>query len=119
MLFEDDRKEYIKPVYTCSVCGKECTEYGTDLHGNKFCYDCGAKKFRSELIKNGTIGGYLTKKDGRYYFGDWTGKFCIKVHSRKAERSARVDFWFTLEGKHYYGKLQGYNNEYCTVRRTK
>ena len=123
MLFEkdfDDRKEYIKPVYTCSICGKECTVYGTDLDGSAFCYDCGAEKFRSELIKNGTIGGYLTKKDGRYYFGDWTGKFKVNVYcSRESKRGSRIDFWFGLEGNSYYGKLQGYNNEYCTVRRTK
>jgi hypothetical protein len=120
MLFEkeyDDRKEQqIEQVYICCFCGKECTQYGRDLQGNKFCYDCGATKFREELIEKGTIGGYLTKKEGKYFFGDWTGKFKVPV---TAKRSCRVDFWFVLEGKHYYGKLQGSYNEYCTVRRLK
>lgn len=120
MLFEDDRKEIqAEQVYTCCFCGKECTQYGRDLKGNKFCYDCGATKFREELIEKGSIGGYLTKKEGKYFFGDWTGKFKVPVSYRTAKRSCRVDFWFVLEGKSYYGKLQGRYNEYCTVRRTK
>ena len=119
MLFEDDRKEHIEQIYICCVCGKECTQYGIDLKGNKFCYDCGATKFREELIEKGIIGGYLTKKDGKYFFGDWTGKFKVPVSYRTAKRSCRVDFWFVLEGNSYYGKLQGCDNEYCKVRRIK
>lgn len=122
MLFEDDRKDLqVEQVYVCSVCGKECTQYGIDLKGNKFCYDCGAEKFRSELIEKGAIGGYLTKKDGKYFFGDWTGKFKVPVSYRAAKSRiySRVDFWFSLEGNQYYGKRQGRDNEYCTVRRLK
>jgi hypothetical protein len=124
---------------TCDGLG---TGYGIDAKGVKTCYTCIGLADRKELIETGKQTGYLSMKhriydglgtirygrghdameDGTY--GNWPGTFTIPIRGVNAKRSVnnfgaeRIDFWFTFEGRKYWGVNIG-DNQVARVRRIK
>jgi hypothetical protein len=99
-------------------CG---TGYAIKGDGRKICYTCAGAEDRRRLLEDGKLVGYFNGKE----FTNWPGTLKIPVRGIKvsdhnfAGRKGRTDFWFKLDGKCFWGKQIGQNNEIAYVRRVK
>ena len=114
---------------TCSVCQKEIvpsgcgTGYGIDSKTQaKICYACIGERERNDLL-NSKIGDRFTF----YYSGgevmNWSNSLTMTPYwTRTGHHNwglKRVDVWFRLEGRHFWGYIIGSDTEILHVRRIK
>jgi hypothetical protein len=123
-----------------ALCDGVGTGYGLDDSGHTVCYSCAGKADRKALLFDGKQLGYLSfeilpirdargahKPLGYCYdqhgaYSNWPGTFTVPVHSVKRSinnfGAERLDFWFVIEGQHFYGVNVG-DNQLARVRRVK
>lgn len=129
----------IKDNNYCTICGAAFTAdgimagYGVNNAGYKICYNCCGdidKKNLSDLQPGDKIYLYLTSKrkelscgiETTYYVTNWPGTLKINCYVKEGYHNiARVQrsIWFSFNGKNYFGKQYGDNQEVCTVKRIK
>lgn len=118
----------------CSECGKVCKPsnnglfagYATDKGGNKYCYECMAKK-EEQTLQDLPIGRtvrnmYLVIRNGNLFVQNFTGLLSIPIYRIRVGRhniaGIRYDFWFEFHGNKYYGVRLG-DVECAMVKRIK
>lgn len=116
----------------CSKCGQPCisdgfgTGYGQNKEGVKTCYKCIGEIDLNEL-KTCEIGHklwlYLSKRESGWEISNWPGSLKLKpFYTRTGHHNiarTRIDVWFSVEGKQFWGVRYGHNTEICHIKRIK
>ena len=108
------------------------TGYGIEPETDrKICFACCGENDAETLRKEGKLHGYLTIKEGsrgekalktsnNAVFTNWPGTFRVDVsfisRSRNNWNALRIDFWFSWEGRKYWGYSFGSMSDCATVK---
>ena len=127
------KEEFFPAQFHCHDCGQYKpfkmsggTGYDRDNEGNMFCYECGAKRTKADLIKRGKGHLYLTHNNlsNTWTLTDWTGKLSIPLQMtpKKSFHNIarnRYDVWFYWEGQNWHGVQYGDSTQVCHIKRAK
>ena len=123
--------------HVASEHGEHTTGYGTDENGNRYCWECCAKRDREQMRTDGRITLYLTEIQRdvtastlnphvlgqRFKVTNWPGSLSLPVqHIRKGRHNmarVRYDIWFSFEGTPWHGVQYGDNTQLCHCSRVK
>lgn len=103
--------------HTASAHSSITTGYGTDSEGKKLCYSCIAQIDKDYMLKNGTLGGYMTSRmnteTGKpiWEFSNWPGSLKFTIAHWEGKHN-----WWNV--KQHYGYFQTDNGEWWIARMT-
>jgi hypothetical protein len=99
------------------------TGYGTNLQGERICFDCCALDDIQSMREKGKYTLYLTKTSGKYVICNWPGTLKIRPMNVTSGRhniaGTRKDCWFVFDGFWWHGVQYGEWTEVLHCKKTK